>query len=97
VIRQEVETLFGEVADRRRLIHRITLSLDGVAFSDQRGLQMDLFSDPAKLEREHRRQQAMNAVRDKFGKNAMLRAMDLLPNATARERNRQIGGHRSGD
>ena len=96
VIRREVETLFGEVTDRHRLVHRITLSLDGVAFSDQQGLQMDLFSDPAKLEREHRRQQAMNAVREKFGKNAMLRAMDLLPNATARERNRQIGGHRSG-
>jgi DNA polymerase V len=39
----------------------------------------------------------MNAVRDQFGKNAMPRAMDLLPNAMARERNRQIGGHRSGD
>ena len=96
-IRAEVEALFREIADPRRLIHRITLSLGDVARDDRAGLQMDLFSDPAALEREQRRLQAVNAVRQKFGKNAMLRAMDLLPEATARERNRQIGGHRSGD
>ena len=97
LIRHEVEALFEEVTDRTRPVHRIIMSLEGVAGSDQQGLQMDLFADTAKLEREHRRQQAMNAVRDKFGRNAMLRAIDLLPNATARERNQQIGGHRSGD
>lgn len=97
VIRQEVEALYREVVDPRRPIHRISLALGDVAKSDREGLQMDLFSDPAQLERERKRLQAVNAVRRKFGKNAMLRAMDLLPDATARERNQQIGGHRSGD
>ncbi len=96
-IRQEVEALYREVVDPRRPIHRISLALGDVAKSDSEGLQMDLFSDPAQLERERKRLQAVNAVRRKFGKNAMLRAMDLLPDATARERNQQIGGHRSGD
>ena len=96
-IRREVEALFAEIVDRRRPIHRITLSLGDVAPDDAAGLQMDLFADPAQLEREHRRLEAVNAVRRKFGKNAMLRAMDLLPDATARERNQQIGGHRSGE
>ena len=97
VIRREVEALFREVVDPRRPIHRVTLSLGDVLRDDSAGMQMDLFSDPEALEREHRRLEAMNAVRRKFGKNAMLRAMDLLPDATARERNRQIGGHRSGE
>lgn len=96
VIRQETEALFREVADPRRPIHRLTLSLGDVQQQNQEGLQMDLFSDPVALEREQRRLKAINAVREKFGKNAMLRAMDLLPEATARERNQQIGGHRSG-
>ena len=96
VIRQETEALFREVADPKRPIHRLTLSLGDVRQQDQEGLQMDLFSDPVALEREQRRLKAINAVREKFGKNAMLRAMDLLPEATARERNQQIGGHRSG-
>ena len=97
VIRDEVEALFRQIADPTRPIHRLTLSLGDVSADDRAGLQMDLFSDPVAREREQRRLQAVNAVRAKFGKNAMLRGMDLLPEATARERNRQIGGHRSGD
>ena len=96
VIRAEVETLYRHITDRSRPIHRLTLSLGDVSADDHAGLQMDLFSDPVARERERRRLEAVNAVRAKFGKNAMLRAMDLLPEATARERNRQIGGHRSG-
>ena len=97
VIRAEVEALYRQVADPARPVHRLTLSLGDVKLADSQGLQMDLFADPAKLEREQRRLKAVNAVREKFGKNAMLRAMDLLPQATARERNQQIGGHRSGE
>ncbi|MDO4404290.1 MAG: DNA repair protein [Atopobiaceae bacterium] len=96
-IRHEVEQLYREITEQDRPVHRITLALGDVVPADDEGLQMDLFSDPAKLERENRRLKAVNAVRQKFGKNAMLRAMDLLPEATARERNRQIGGHRSGE
>jgi DNA polymerase V len=36
-------------------------------------------------------------VKRKFGKNSLLKGVDLLPEATARERNLQIGGHRSGE
>lgn len=97
IIRHEVEQLFSQVADHGRPIHRVIMALADVRKANSEGLQLDLFSDPQKLEREQRRLKAMNAVRNKFGKNAMLRAMDLLPDATARERNQQIGGHRSGE
>ena len=47
------------------------------------------------LDREKRRQLAVLGIREKFGKNAIFRGMDLEEGATARERNAQIGGHRA--
>lgn len=96
VIQKELASVFEQVVDPQRGVRHITVSLNDVVESGASGLQLDLFTDPAAQERELRRQQAVNAVRAKFGKNSMLRAMDLLPQATARERNEQIGGHRSG-
>ena len=69
-------------------------------------LQLDLFADCAaqervravkqeQLDREHRRQEAIIAIRRKLGKNALLRGMNLEAGATARERNCQIGGHKA--
>lgn len=87
--------LFEQVADRGRPIHRLTMTLSGVT-PEGTGEQMGLFQDGAQLERERRRQQAISEVKRKFGKNALLKGMDLLPEATQRERNGQIGGHRSG-
>jgi DNA polymerase V len=88
-------TLFEQVADHGRPIHRLTMTLFGVT-PEGTGEQMGLFRDDAALERERRRQQAISEVKRKFGKNALLKGMDLLPEATQRERNGQIGGHRSG-
>ncbi|WP_328804313.1 DNA repair protein [Parafannyhessea umbonata] len=87
--------LFEQMADHGRPIHRLTMTLTGVT-PEGTGEQMGLFQDGAQLERERRRQQAISEVKRKFGKNALLKGMDLLPEATQRERNGQIGGHRSG-
>ena len=40
-------------------------------------------------------QQAMLQIKKKFGKNAILKGMNLLDGATAKERNEQIGGHKA--
>jgi hypothetical protein len=97
VIRREVAKLYRQVCDPSRRVHRLTLSLADVRDEDAKDLQLGLFDDLENDEREHRQLKAVNAVRSKFGSNALLRAMDLLPEATARERNKQIGGHRSGE
>lgn len=59
--------------------------------------QLDLFTDYSAQERERekekRRQQTLIDIKKKFGRNAILRGMDLQKEATARERNRQVGGH----
>ena len=69
--------------------------------------QLDLFTDyeaelkrreeeNAALEREKRMQQAVLSIKKKFGKNAILKGMNLEEGATTLERNLQIGGHKSG-
>ena len=68
--------------------------------------QLDLFTDYAakeaeqeaektELERERKMQEATLAIKKKFGKNAILKGMNLREGATAMERNRQIGGHKA--
>ena len=51
--------------------------------------------EAAAREREKRRQQAVLAIKKKYGKNAILKGMDLEEGATARDRNGQIGGHKA--
>lgn len=47
------------------------------------------------LEKERKMQQAMLEIKKKFGKNAILKGMNLQEGATAKDRNQQIGGHKA--
>ena len=47
------------------------------------------------LSPEHRMQQAVLGIRSRFGKNAILKGMNLVEGATAKKRNTQIGGHQA--
>lgn len=69
-----------------------TVSEDAVA-----GKQLSLFSPQVVDGREEKIQVTMVALKQKFGKNAILRGMSLQEKATARERNKLIGGHSSGE
>lgn len=64
--------------------------------------QIDIFTDNQKLlkqdedlEKEKRLQQATLEIKKKYGKNAVLKALDLQTGATAKERNGMIGGHKA--
>ena len=68
--------------------------------------QLDMFTDYAEeesknsallaeAEREKKRQKAVLEIVQKYGKNALLKGTSLKEGATARERNRQIGGHKA--
>lgn len=50
---------------------------------------------PAKKNGEHDIQRALLDVKRKFGRNAVIKAMDMEDGATGQDRNRQIGGHRA--
>ncbi len=47
------------------------------------------------MEKEHKAQEAILKVRQKYGKNAVVKGMDLEEGATGRQRNAQIGGHKA--
>lgn len=64
-------------------------------FTDYTALQKQQAEEEAQLEREKKVQQAMLDIKKKFGKNAVLRGMNLEEGATARDRNAQIGGHKA--
>ncbi|MBQ3546207.1 MAG: DNA repair protein [Lachnospiraceae bacterium] len=59
--------------------------------------QYDLFTPPEVLEKDRRIQQAVLSIKKKYGKNSVLKGMNLLEHATTIERNHQIGGHKSGE
>ena len=56
----------------------------------------DLFTDWAKVDKEKAAERTVLEIRDRFGKNAVLRGVNLNKAGTQRERNTFIGGHRAG-
>ena len=104
-ITQAFLKLYDEIADKRLLQRRLTLTADlyGKEETGRRDAeQLDLFTAPVEkqaeeeaLEREEARLRAMLEIKKKFGKNAIFRGMNLEEGATARERNSQIGGHKA--
>ena len=86
--------LYDRIVDPHTPVRRMSLTFNHV--TDEACEQYDLFTDPGELERERRMQRAMLDIKGKFGKNAILKGMNLQDGATAMERNCQIGGHRSG-
>ena len=100
--------LFDRVVDENLLVRRMYVVANNV-LPEARAKkeiaaaeQLDLFSlaeaaepSPADPEREKRRQEAVLAIRQRYGKNAILKGMNLEEGATAMERNAQIGGHRA--
>lgn len=108
LITEAVLKLYDQIVDKNLLIRRINITanklVDESTVSEKVEFeQLDLFTDyqtrekeeakeEADLEREKRMQRAM--LEKKFGKNAILKGMNLQEGATARDRNEQIGGHK---
>lgn len=87
--------LYEHIVDPTIPIRRVTLTYNNVM--EEYCQQYDLLYDPAEQEREQKMQKAMLAIKKRFGKNAVIKGMNLQKGATTLERNRQIGGHKSGE
>ena len=64
-------------------------------FTDYEALEKEKEAQKEMLEKEKRMQQAILEIRQRYGKNAIIKGMNLEEGATALERNRQIGGHKA--
>ena len=103
ITRAAVE-LFSRIADPELTVRRITITANRVRTEEELSAeprQLSLFVTEEEqtrqeqdAEREKRRQQAILALKKRFGKNAVVKAMNLQEAGTAMERNEQIGGHK---
>lgn len=64
-------------------------------FTDYEALEKQRQGEAAALSKERRIQEAMLSIKKRFGKNTILRGLNLEEGATATERNKQIGGHKA--
>ena len=103
--------LFDRIIDRDLLARRLTISAGRVLPEDEAPRkkafeQLDLFTnytavqeqqerEAADLEREKKVQKAVLDIKKRFGKNAILKGMNFQEGATAKDRNRTIGGHKA--
>ena len=95
IISNYAEKLFDQIVDKNRPVRKI-----GYNFADllpQDNEQFDLFTDISHVEKEKRLVESILSVQDKYGKNSILKGLDLEEKATQRERNASIGGHKSGE
>ena len=93
IVEQSVK-LFQRITDPALTVRRINLAANRVQ-PDDGIVQVDLFADTKKLEKEKKLQQAMLGIKNKYGKNAVLKASSYEEGATMRQRNGQIGGHKA--
>ncbi len=105
------EEIFDRIVDSGLLVRRMYVVANHLCRETEiprqiDGQQLDFFTDyaaeeerhaaeEASLERERRMQQALLSIKRRYGKNAILKGMNFEEGATARERNRQIGGHKA--
>ena len=85
-----VEQLYRRIVRPGAYIRRITLTYTGVMTEDYQ--QFDLFSDPEETEKDVKAQRAVISIKQRYGRNAILKGMNLEESATTIERNGQIGG-----
>lgn len=64
-------------------------------FTDYNALEAQKQKEEADLKKERALQEAILSVKKKYGKNAILKGMNLEEGATTMERNHQIGGHKA--
>ena len=77
------------------MIRRITVDASDIIDENKVNYQFSIFDDVKKDEQERKMQEALLSIRKKYGKNSVLRGMDMLDAATRKERNGQIGGHKA--
>lgn len=111
IIMDAVMTLYDDIVNPDLLARRITVVANRLVdegsvteqsayeqldlFTDYEALQKEKSEEKESLEKERKLQEAMLTVKKKYGKNAMLKGMNLQEGAMTKERNKQIGGHKA--
>ena len=112
VLTDTVVEIYNRVVHKDLLIRRVNIAVCNLIpedeIPDERPVQMDMFTDYEEIDRNRRKMRAAEererklqrvtlAMQDKYGKNAILKGMNLVEGGTTIERNGQIGGHKAGE
>lgn len=96
-----VSALYDEIVNRDLLIRRINISLSAVSesefYEENKYQQIDFLNnnDSQKNDelKEREIQKTIIKIKDKFGKNSIIKGLNLKEGATGIKRNNQLGGH----
>ena len=87
--------IYDKTTDKSVAIRRIGVNFANVIETEN--VQLSLFKDQEKIDEERKLELAMCSIKNKMGKNAIIRGMDLEEGATTMMRNKLIGGHNGGE
>lgn len=93
IIIKYAEKIFKEIVDKQEKVRKIGFSFGDL--HDETYEQYDLFTDLKQIKKEKKMTSSVLHIKDKFGKNAILKGIDLQENATQIQRNTKTGGHNS--
>ena len=103
VIMEGFLKLFDRIVNKRLLIRKVNICVGNLLKEDEIKKtyeQLDFFTDikeklrkDEKLKKEKKLQETVIGIKNKYGKNAIIKAFNLEEGATTLSRNRQIGGH----
>ena len=92
IISGYADRLFDEVyKDKTKPVRKISYDFDSLVSENSE--QYDLFSNNEKIEKEKKLTRSILNIQDRFGKNSLLKGIDLKESATQRDRNKMVGGH----
>ena len=111
LITDAVLKAYDENVDKKLLIRRLNITANRVVpeetlsqtpapyqfslFEDYKEIERQKAKEDAELEKERKIQETLIGIKNKFGKNAILKGLNLQEGATAKDRNEQIGGHKA--
>ena len=90
-----ITALYKRIVNPAYGIRRVNITCNNVVQEEYR--QYNLFVDTEELTRNHKMQEAVIDIKNRYGKDAILKGMNYEEGAMTRERNHQIGGHKSGE
>ena len=94
VIIPETVKLYERIIDKTATMRRVNITFNNIC--PEEFVQLSMFTNAEELEKNRKVQKAVIDIKNRFGKNAILKGMNLEEGAKTIERNGQIGGHRSG-
>lgn len=93
VLSSEILAIYDQTTHNDQPIRKLSISFDDVL--DENYEQLDLLTNRQKIIKERKGQTVVNQIKNKFGKNAIMRGTSLKQGATQKIRNTLIGGHAS--